>query len=79
MTEAAQRDHLLGSTTIFLLEVEQCLRGNSTKALVQGLSALDKDLSMRNGHAALRDAIAAEVKARSAARKALARDVRAQP
>ena len=37
---------------------------------------MDKDLS--NGHAALRDAVAAEVKAKLADRKALARGVRAQ-
>ena len=66
MTEAAaQRGHLLGSgsATIFPLEVGQRLRGNSTKALILGISALDTDLS--NGHAALglRDAVAAEAKA----------------
>ena len=76
MTEAAQRGHLMGSTAIFPLEVEQRLRGNSTKALVQGLFALDRDLT--NGHAALIDALAAEVKARPDAKKAMVRAVRAQ-
>ena len=39
MAEAAQRGHLLGSAAIFLLEVEQRLRGNrnSTKALAGAL------------------------------------------
>ena len=78
MTQAAQKDHLLGSTAVFPLEVEQRLRGDSTRALVQGLSALDKDLS--KGHAGLQEALIAEVNARyrSDATKALARAVRAQ-
>ena len=80
MTQAAQRGHLLGSTAgaIFPLEVEQRLRGDSTRALVKGPSALDKGLC--TGHAGLRDALTAEVKARGRldAKKALARDVRAQ-
>ena len=63
MAQAAQRGHLLGSTAIFPLEVEQRLRGDSTRALVQGLSALNEDLF--KGHAGLREALTAEVKARS--------------
>ena len=68
MTQAAQRGHLLGSTAIFPLEVEHRLRGDSTRALVQGPSGLNGDLL--TGHDGLRDALAAEVKARSDAKKA---------
>ena len=76
MPQAAQRDHLLGSTAAFPLEVEQRVRGDSTRALVQGLSSLNENLFA--GHAGLRDALTAEVKARSDAKKALARAVRSQ-
>ena len=78
MTQVAQRGHLPGSTAASPLEVEQRLRGDSTRALVhtQGLSSLNEDLFA--GHAGLRDALTAEVKARSDAEKALARAVRAQ-
>ena len=58
------------------MEVEQRLRGDSTRALVQGLSALDSGLC--NGHSGRRGALAVEVKARSDAKKGLARDERAQ-
>ena len=66
------------SSAVFPLEVKRRLRGDSARALVQGLSALNEDLFA--GHAGLRDALTAEVKARSDAKKApaLARDVRAQ-
>ena len=72
MTQAAQRGHLLGSTVIFPLEVEQRTRGDFTRALVQGPSALDKDLC--TGHDGLRDALTAEMKAHGQpdAKKALA-------
>ena len=58
------------------MEVEQRLRGDSTRALVQGLSALNEDLF--KGHVGLSEALAAEVKARSDAKKALAREARTQ-
>ena len=63
---------------MFPLEVEQRLRGNSTRALVQGLPVLDRGLN--NGHDALRDALTAEVNtlARPDLKKALARAARAQ-
>ena len=76
MAPAAQRGHLLGSAAVFPMEVEQRLRGDSTQALVQGLSALNEDLF--KGHAALSEALAVEVKSRSDAKKALARAARAQ-
>ena len=78
MAPAAQREHLLGSAAVFPMEVEQRLRGDSTRALVQGLSALNEDLF--KGHAGLsaREALANEVKARSDAKKALARAARTQ-
>jgi len=40
------------------MEVEQRLRGDSTRALVQGLSALNEDLF--KGHAGLSEALADE-------------------
>ena len=78
MAPAAQRGHLLGSAAVFptSMEVEQRLRGDSTRALVQGLSALNEDLF--KGHAGLSEALAAEVKSRSDAKKALARAARTQ-
>ena len=76
MAPAAQRGHLLGSAAVFPMEVEQRLRGDSTRALVQGLSALNEDLF--KGHAGLSEALAAEVKSRSDAKKALARAARTQ-
>ena len=76
MAPAAQRGHLLGSAAVFPMEVEQRLRGDSTRALVQGLSALNEDLF--KGHAALSEALAVEVKSRSDAKKALARAARTQ-
>ena len=56
--------------------VEQRLRGDSTRALVQGLSALNEDLF--KGYVGLSEALADEVKARSDAKKALARAARTQ-
>ena len=76
MAPAAQRGHLLGSAAVFPMEVEQRLRGDSTRALVQGLSALNEDLF--KGHAGLSEALADEVKSRSDAKKALARAARTQ-
>ena len=76
MAPAAQRGHLLGSAAVFPMEVEQRLRGDSTRALVQGLSALNEDLF--KGHAGLSEALANEVKSRSDAKKALAREARTQ-
>ena len=76
MAPVAQREHLLGSTAAFPMEVEQRLRGDSTRALVQGLSALNEDLF--KGHVGLSEALADEVKARSDAKKALARAARTQ-
>ena len=76
MTLAAQKQHLLGSTAAFPMEVEQRLQGDSTRALVQGLSALNEDLF--KGHVGLSEALAAEVKARPDAKKALARAARTQ-
>ena len=76
MAPAAQREHLLGSTAAFPMEAEQRLRGDSTRDLVQGLSALNEDLS--KGHVGLSEALPNEVKARSDARKALARAARTQ-
>ena len=78
MAPAAQREHLLGSTAAFPMEVEQRLRGDSTRALqlVQGLSALNEDLF--KGHVGLSEALADEVKARPDAKKALARAARTQ-
>ena len=78
MAPAAQREHLLGSAAVFpvAMEVEQRLRGDSTRALVQGLFALNEDLS--KGHVGLSEALPNEVKARSDARKALARAARTQ-
>ena len=63
---------------VFPLEVGQRPRGDSATALAQGLSALNEGLFA--GNACLRDALTAEVKARSDidAKKALARDVHAQ-
>ena len=65
VNEAAQRGNLMGSTAIFPLEGLNSAsrpRGNSTssRALVQGLSALDRDLN--NGHTALRDELTALLK-----------------
>ena len=76
MAPAAQRGHLLGSAAVFPMEVEQRLRGDSTRALVQGLSALNEDLF--KGHAGLSETLANEVKSRSDAKKALARAARTQ-
>ena len=76
MPPAAQREHLLGSAAVFPLEVEQRLRGDSARALAQGLSALNEDLF--KGHVGLSEALAAEVKARSDAKNALAREARTQ-
>ena len=76
MAPAAQRGHLLGSAAVFPMEVEQRLRGDAIRALVQGLSALNKDLF--KGHVGLSEALANEVKARSDAKKALARAARTQ-
>ena len=78
MAPAAQRGHLLGSAAVFPMEVEQRLRGDSTRALqlVQGLSALNEDLF--KGHVGLSGALANEVKARPDAKKALARAARTQ-
>ena len=74
MAPAAQREHLLGSAAVFPMEVEQRLRGDSTRALVQGLSALHEDLF--KGRVGISEALADEVKARSDAKKALARAAR---
>ena len=63
-------------TAVFPLEVEQRFRGDSTRALVHGLSALNEDLF--KGHAGLSEALAAEVKTRPDAKKALAREVSAR-
>ena len=80
MTPAAQREfeHLLGSTAVFPLEVGQRLWDDSTRALAQGLSALNEGLF--KGHVGLSEALAAEVKARSDAKRALvlARGARTQ-
>ena len=76
MTPAAQREHLLGSTAVFPLEVEQRRRGDSTRALAQGPSALNEGLF--KGLVGLSEALAAEVKARSDAKKALTRASRTQ-
>ena len=76
MAPEAQRGHLLGSAAVFPMEVEQRLRGDSTRALVQGLSALNEDLF--KGHAGLSEALANEVKSQSDAKKAWARAARTQ-